>query len=109
MAEHGACAPSPPSGGEGRGEGAPPRVTSGVVALLKLSAPHPDPLPASAGRGRAGAVPPTRALSRQRAIRRFKLTLLLPLIALFLVVLVPVLLLSFISRFTSGRSISARG
>ena len=57
------------------------------------------PLPASAGRGRAGAVPPTRALSRQRAIRRFKLTLLLPLIALFLVVLVPVLLLQLYFSF----------
>src|SRR6266571_2689136 len=72
------CAPSPPLGGEGRGEGAPPRVVSGVFALLSLSAPHPDPLSrsrkyptsahqwcrnrvnpisdASAGRGSASAV-----------------------------------------------------
>jgi multiple sugar transport system permease protein len=40
-----------------------------------------------------------RAVSRQRAIRHFKLTLLLPLIALFACVLVPVLLLQLYFSF----------
>jgi multiple sugar transport system permease protein len=42
---------------------------------------------------------PTRAISRRRAIRRFKLTLLAPLIALFTFVLVPVLLLQLYFSF----------
>src|SRR5215813_4797932 len=43
--------------GRGWGEGASPRiVTSRLFSLLNLSAPHPDPLPARAGRGGAGAV-----------------------------------------------------
>jgi DNA ligase-1 len=54
--EHGARAPSPPSGGEGWGEGAPPRAVSGIGASRTLNAPHPNPLPAKAGRGSAGAV-----------------------------------------------------
>jgi multiple sugar transport system permease protein len=41
----------------------------------------------------------TRALSRSRAIRRFKLTLLLPLMALFLLLLTPVLLLQLYFSF----------
>jgi multiple sugar transport system permease protein len=41
----------------------------------------------------AETLPPTREVSRQRAIRRFKRSLLLPLIALFAFVLIPVLLL----------------
>src|SRR5215472_10791424 len=50
-------APSPPSGGEGRGEGAaPPVMTSRLLRWPHLSAPHPNPLPARAGRGSAGAV-----------------------------------------------------
>jgi branched-chain amino acid transport system permease protein len=58
---HAASAPSPPSslsspsppssGGEGRGEGVYPRV------VLCGTTPHPNPLPARAGRGSAGAVP----------------------------------------------------
>ncbi len=44
-------------------------------------------------------MPSTRALSRRRAIRQFKLTLLLPLIALFLFVLLPVLLLQLYFSF----------
>ena len=40
-----------------------------------------------------------RTISRQRAIRRFKLTLLLPLIALFAFVLLPVLLLQLYFSF----------
>src|SRR5262249_33612556 len=89
MTEHGARAPSPPSGGEGRppslklwrgfslvppsaakadrGEGAAPRVVSGVVASLKLSAPPPAPLPARAGRGSAAAVRCKRRLDLARA------------------------------------------
>ena len=48
---HAARAPSPPSsGGEGRGEGAIRE------SAARGSTPHPDPLPASAGRGRAGTV-----------------------------------------------------
>jgi multiple sugar transport system permease protein len=50
----------------------------------------------------AADMPPeisTRAISRQRAIRRFKFTLLLPLIALFLFVLTPVLLLQLYFSF----------
>lgn len=46
-----------------------------------------------------GAAPSTRERSRQGAIRRFKLTLLLPLIALFLFVLTPVLLLQLYFSF----------
>ena len=42
---------------------------------------------------------PTRAVSRQRAIRRFKLSLLTPLIALFAFLLVPVLLLQLYFSF----------
>jgi multiple sugar transport system permease protein len=41
----------------------------------------------------APSLAPTRAVSRQRAIRRFKLSLLAPLIALFVFLLAPVLLL----------------
>jgi ABC-type sugar transport system permease subunit len=44
-------------------------------------------------------VPSLRAMSRQRAIRQFKLTLLLPLIALFAFVLMPVLLLQLYFSF----------
>src|SRR6476619_8222902 len=40
-----------------------------------------------------------RAVSRQRAVRRFKLLLLLPLIAMFLLVLTPVLLLQLYFSF----------
>src|SRR5580700_8377952 len=39
--KHGACAPSPPSGGEGRGEGDSPRV----VMSEFVEAPPPDLLP----------------------------------------------------------------
>jgi len=42
---------------------------------------------------------PSRALSRARQIKRFKLTLLLPLIALFLFLLTPVLLLQLYFSF----------
>lgn len=53
-----------------------------------------------AGRGSAGATPSSRrVVSRARAVRRFKLTLLLPLIALFAFVLVPVLLLQLYFSF----------
>src|SRR5262249_3281770 len=45
----------------------------------------------------AGKTP--RAASRARAIKRFKLSLLLPLIALFLLVLTPVLLLQLYFSF----------
>ncbi len=41
----------------------------------------------------------TRAISRQRAVRRFKFSLLAPLIALFLLVLTPVLLLQLYFSF----------
>jgi multiple sugar transport system permease protein len=50
----------------------------------------------------AADMPPeisTRAISRQRAIRRFKFTLLAPLIGLFLCVLTPVLLLQLYFSF----------
>jgi branched-chain amino acid transport system permease protein len=56
---HDAGAPSPPSEGEGRGEGASPRV----VPLVRISAPHADPLPVRTGRGSAGAVPGAAMLS----------------------------------------------
>src|SRR5262249_38116751 len=39
---HGACAPSPPLGGEGRGEGGSPRVDTPEFAE---GPPHPDLLP----------------------------------------------------------------
>src|SRR5258707_3954188 len=42
---------------------------------------------------------PTRVVSRRRAIRRFKLSLLAPLIAIFVLVLVPVLLLQLYFSF----------
>lgn len=42
---------------------------------------------------------PSRAVSRGRAVKRFKLTLLLPLIVLFLLVLTPVLLLQLYFSF----------
>lgn len=64
-----------------------------------------EPLPPAlspAGKGSAGAAPATgsrRVVSRARAVRRFKLTLLLPLIALFAFVLVPVLLLQLYFSF----------
>jgi len=45
------------------------------------------------------AVPAPRAKSRARAVRRFKLTLLLPLIAMFLLLLTPVLLLQLYFSF----------
>ena len=45
----------------------------------------------------AGA--PSRAVRARRAVKRFKLTLLLPLIALFLLVLTPVLLLQLYFSF----------
>src|SRR5690349_18210235 len=52
------------------------------------------------GRGSAGGVPSSRrAVSRARAVRNFKLSLLLPLIALFACVLVPVLLLQLYFSF----------
>src|SRR5215471_18684555 len=45
------------------------------------------------------AAPTRRAVSRARAVRQFKLTLLLPLVALFAFVLVPVLLLQLYFSF----------
>jgi len=42
---------------------------------------------------------PSRAVSRARAVKRFKLTLLLPLMALFLLLLTPVLLLQLYFSF----------
>jgi multiple sugar transport system permease protein len=42
---------------------------------------------------------PTRAISRRRAIRRFKLSLLAPLIAIFVLVLMPALLLQLYFSF----------
>src|SRR6185312_8997201 len=53
------CAPSPPSGGEGRGEGASPRVETFEFAGPPLT---PTLSPRRAGRGRAGAVRGSRAL-----------------------------------------------
>jgi multiple sugar transport system permease protein len=47
----------------------------------------------------APAQVPTREMSRRRAIRRFKLSLLAPLIALFAFVLIPVLLLQLYFSF----------
>src|SRR5574340_853583 len=43
--------------------------------------------------------PPARAVSRRRAIRRFKLTLMAPLIIMFAGVLTPVLLLQLYFSF----------
>src|ERR1035437_8152081 len=42
---------------------------------------------------------PTRAMSRRRAIRRFKLSLLAPLVAIFVLVLMPALLLQLCFSF----------
>jgi hypothetical protein len=69
------------------------------VSQLKLTQPLTPTLSPS-GRGSADSAPSSqRAQSRQRAIRHFKLTLLLPLIALFGFVLVPVLLLQLYFSF----------
>ena len=43
---HGACAPSPPLGGEGRGEGVSPRVATSRFAETP---PHPDLLSRRSG------------------------------------------------------------
>src|SRR5262249_30485902 len=69
---------------------------SGVTGVAEPRTPDPPP----AGRGSANTVPASpRAQSRQRALRRFKLTLLLPLIAAFVLVLTPVLLLQLYFSF----------
>ncbi|MGA7386723.1 MAG: hypothetical protein WBW99_02185, partial [Pseudolabrys sp.] len=57
------------------------------MAVAALSAAEaPSPIPA-------------RAVSRRRAVRRFKISLLAPLIALFVLVLMPVLLLQLYFSF----------
>jgi multiple sugar transport system permease protein len=58
-----------------------------------------SPALSPAGKGSKEAAPTPRAVSRQRAIRNFKLTWRLPLIALFAFVLVPVLLLQLYFSF----------
>ncbi len=47
----------------------------------------------------ASSTPSARVVSRRRAIRRFKISLLAPLIALFVFVLMPVLLLQLYFSF----------
>lgn len=54
---------------------------------------------ATASAAEASAQPPARAISRRRAIRLFKLSLLAPLIALFAFVLIPALLLQLYFSF----------
>ena len=49
FAQHCACTPSPPSGGQGRDEGVHPRV---VDSRFAEAPPHPDPLPARGERER---------------------------------------------------------
>ncbi len=61
----GACAPSPPSGGEGRDEGAPPQS---VTPRLAERPPHPDPLPLKGERERG-----QRARSRAIYLRTITL------------------------------------
>jgi len=46
--KHGACTPSPPSGGEGWGEGASPRV---ATSEFVETPPHPDLLPLKGEKG----------------------------------------------------------